>query len=96
MKHFNRFELNAILIALWFSIGQLFTYFLTFISPKWGMAWYYIANGGIEYMPSKVYPNWQLLNIGWLIYLYGFIILLILINIKYSFNNCINNNDQEI
>ena len=100
MKHLNRFELNAILIALWFCIGEFFTLVILLITPKWGIAWYYLSNGALlidrkeVYIEifNKNYQYWQLMNVGWIVYLYGFIILLLLINIKRSFNKCINNN----
>jgi len=90
LEHLNRVELNAILIALWFCVGELLSLLILLISSKWGIIWYFISNGALLTDKKEVYIEifnrsyqyWQIMNINWIIYLYGFIILLIIINIK--------------
>jgi len=58
----------------------LFTLTLTLISSKWAIVWLFVANGDLHDISKDVYQGWEFFYIAWLIYLFGFIILLMVIN----------------
>jgi len=90
-NNLTRTEKNFYIIGLWFCIGELIQKLCFLINrDKLGSMFYLVTNVYIKEridVLNNVYPGWQFFYAWWNIWFYGLILILVVINVKYSRRN---------